>query len=161
MVEESPIPNRIAEFRRARDWSYSDIGAACQPKATASEIQKLERGQTGLTVKWMRRIGHAFGVRPGELLSLEDSELLHEEREIIGKMRVLRATSGPAVLHAVNSVLTAMRSIQAGEVGFHELPEPSPAKRRLAALAAGMSEDQAAHAARLIEMAVGYSEAKS
>jgi hypothetical protein len=41
---------------------------ASRVEATASQISKLERGQTRLNVEWMNRLGAALGCRPVELL---------------------------------------------------------------------------------------------
>lgn len=61
-----PPPNRIKEFRERAGLSM----AALAEKAgmSSSQVNKLEKGERGLTDVWMRRLATALGCRPADLL---------------------------------------------------------------------------------------------
>jgi transcriptional regulator with XRE-family HTH domain len=81
------LPNRIREFRIARDWSQDQLAEACN--CSKAQISDLERGNRGLDIDWMRRIAKALGLSPGELLSKADNPLLPEgeERDLVERYR--------------------------------------------------------------------------
>jgi transcriptional regulator with XRE-family HTH domain len=60
--------NRIAELRRARGWSMAQLGGRCVPPVDGSQINKLEKGATGLSPKWLRILSLAFECSPLEVL---------------------------------------------------------------------------------------------
>lgn len=45
-----------------------DLGDACSPPATGSQINKLEKGQQNLTQDWMYRLSDALGCDPVGLM---------------------------------------------------------------------------------------------
>ena len=80
-------PNRIRELRLARGWSQDVLADAVG--CSKVQISGLERGKPRLDTEWMRRIGHALGVTPADLLSAEDNplQLSHAERRLIANYR--------------------------------------------------------------------------
>ena len=65
-------PNRLRELRQAAGLSLEAL--ASQVGATKSQVQRLEVGDTGLDVEWMRRLGKVLGVPPSAFLIDEDAE---------------------------------------------------------------------------------------
>ncbi|WP_193171216.1 helix-turn-helix domain-containing protein [Nisaea nitritireducens] len=47
--------NRIAELRKARGWTQSDVAARLGGKVAVSTVSKLERGDRQLTLSWAKR----------------------------------------------------------------------------------------------------------
>jgi transcriptional regulator with XRE-family HTH domain len=60
------MENRIKELREQKGWSMRELAA--RVNATASTINKLEKGRTALNIHWMKRLGDAFNVQPEQLL---------------------------------------------------------------------------------------------
>jgi len=60
------MPNRIAEWRKAKRLSYKGLSdlVGCDPKT----IERLEKGYRRLTIDWMARVAGALGVEPKDLL---------------------------------------------------------------------------------------------
>jgi transcriptional regulator with XRE-family HTH domain len=69
MNADSPgSANRIAELRKARGWSMAKLGARCVPPVDGSQINKLEKGMTELSPKWLRTLSAALECNPLEVL---------------------------------------------------------------------------------------------
>ena len=45
-----------------------ELAARAVPPATASQINKLEKGHTRMTIEWMHRLARALECHPAELL---------------------------------------------------------------------------------------------
>lgn len=60
--------NKIKELRKASGWSLQRLADECRGAATASQISKIERGETRLNVEWMNRISDALQCHPTDLL---------------------------------------------------------------------------------------------
>lgn len=73
------LPNRIRELRVRRDWSQDHLATIVG--CSKIQVSELERGLKPLTVQWMRKIGEALEVPPGELLSRDDNPLILTEEE--------------------------------------------------------------------------------
>jgi transcriptional regulator with XRE-family HTH domain len=97
-------PNRIRVLRRARDWSQQTL--ADLVGVSKVTISDLELGKMQLTLEYMRRIGKALGVSPGELLTEEDNPLLPvgTERELIERYR----DASPAERQNIDRVTEAL-----------------------------------------------------
>lgn len=65
-AEDGDLPNRIKQLREARGWSMSTLGKALGVEAPT--VNKLEKGETQLTTRWMKRIATALGVHPMAIL---------------------------------------------------------------------------------------------
>jgi transcriptional regulator with XRE-family HTH domain len=61
-------PNRLTELRKARGWSMAQLGARCIPQVDGSQINKLEKGATELSPKWLRILSAALECSPVEVL---------------------------------------------------------------------------------------------
>lgn len=61
-------PNRIKELRSAHGWSMAQLGARCVPPVSSSQINKLEKGGTNISPKWMRILSGALECNPLEIL---------------------------------------------------------------------------------------------
>jgi transcriptional regulator with XRE-family HTH domain len=61
-------PNRLTELRKARGWSMAQLGARCVPQVDGSQINKLEKGATGLSPKWLRILSAALECSPIDVL---------------------------------------------------------------------------------------------
>jgi transcriptional regulator with XRE-family HTH domain len=86
-------PNRIRELRVGLGLSMAKLGLRCLPPTTASEINKLEKGQVQLTERWLHRLGPALGCEPAEILNnsaKSSGDLLSEiERDLVRRYRLL------------------------------------------------------------------------
>ena len=80
-------PNRIRELRLEAGLSQQALGDAVG--TSKMTISDLERGEMQLTQDYMRRIAHALGVTPADLLPPQDNPdgLSIEERELIRRLR--------------------------------------------------------------------------
>jgi len=72
-------PNQIRSLREGRGWSMDELGSRLTPPATASQINKLEKGYTRLTFEWMQRLARALECHPAQLLP--DAPLVTDPRE--------------------------------------------------------------------------------
>ena len=61
----------IQTLRKERGWSMQRLAEACDPPATASQINKIEKGAQRVTVDWLERLAHAFEVPLSTLLGAE------------------------------------------------------------------------------------------
>lgn len=86
-VENSP--NRIRELRIAATPKLSQQALADMIGVSKVTISDLERGSMQLTQDYMRRIAHALGVTPADILPKCDNPdgLSIEERELINQYR--------------------------------------------------------------------------
>lgn len=107
------FPNRIRELRLARGLSQDALADAVG--CVKAQISDLERGNRGLTLEWMRRIGAALHVSPAELLTPDDNPLLlsEEERALIGRYRA----GTPDQQESLSRVTEALIPYRAGEEG--------------------------------------------
>ncbi len=74
------LKNRVHEMRKQHGWSMQELADRCTPQATASQINKLEKGKTQLSFAWIDRIAKAFGCRDIDLL--EDTNGEHDAPSI-------------------------------------------------------------------------------
>jgi transcriptional regulator with XRE-family HTH domain len=82
--------NRIAEVRHARGLSMDQLGDLVKPPVTGSQIDKVEKGQTQLSIGWLVRIARALECAPQELLpDVLGSNLSREEELLIDVIREL------------------------------------------------------------------------
>lgn len=66
MVDDTPPPNRIAEWRERRGMSQETLAEFCN--TTRQTISRLEKGHVQLTQKWMGQLAHALRIQPPDLL---------------------------------------------------------------------------------------------
>lgn len=101
------LPNRIRELRMARGWSQDRLASALG--CSKMTISDLERGNVGLTVEWMRRIGQVLGVTAGELMSRDDNPLLPEgaERELVDRYRHATAEERQSIERVTEALVAA------------------------------------------------------
>ncbi|MGF7176509.1 helix-turn-helix domain-containing protein [Azospirillum doebereinerae] len=73
------MPNRIAEWRKAKRLSYKGLSdlVGCDPKT----IERLEKGYRRLTVDWMARVASALGVEPKDLLPQGEGSKGHSNNQ--------------------------------------------------------------------------------
>ena len=80
--------NRIKTLRKDRGWSMEQLAEACNPPTTASQINKLEKGQRKLNDEWLERLAKALGVKPYELLGQWTAEA-EDEQKLLERYRRL------------------------------------------------------------------------
>lgn len=88
-VPVNEAPNRIRELRMQATPKLSQEALGGMIGVSKVTISDLERGAMALTVDYMRRIANALGVRPADILRLEDNPdaLSSEEREFLAQLR--------------------------------------------------------------------------
>lgn len=101
--------NRIRELREEAGLSMDELGARCTPKATGSQINKLEKGHTQLTQDWIYRVAAALEIHPLEILE-PLPKLSEKEAKVVDLFRGL----GEADQEALYRVLGTM--VEAGDV---------------------------------------------
>lgn len=60
-------PNRIAELRVSRGWTQAEY--AEKVGTSPPQINRLEKGNVGLTLNWMKRLSKPFGLEPADLIA--------------------------------------------------------------------------------------------
>lgn len=75
------MQNRIKELREIKGWSMRDLAA--RVNTSASTINKLEKGETKLTVLWMERLGDVFGVPVEQILQHSETGAVRDDVEPI------------------------------------------------------------------------------
>lgn len=74
------MENRMRSLREAAGMSLADVaiaifGADVDQKSMTSQLSKIERGETSLSLVWMRRLATALKVTPAELLDDRDNPM--------------------------------------------------------------------------------------
>ncbi|MBR9970829.1 helix-turn-helix domain-containing protein [Magnetospirillum sulfuroxidans] len=82
-------PNRIETLRKNRGWSMEELAARIVPTATASQINKLEKGYTRLNFDWMHKLASALECHPAELLPDPPIVTDSEEKQLLERYRGL------------------------------------------------------------------------
>lgn len=156
MGERVDWPNRLHEWRISSGLSFRKIAETCEPPTTAAQIQKLERGDRGLDLQWMRRLAKVFGVKPTELLNAEDVEcrLSTSEAALLDEIRSIQESDPMLLMTAVKAVLRAMEHLRrAADV---KLPGDPVVAGRLADIWADLDETQRARAVELVQMSRNF-----
>lgn len=81
--------NKIKKLRSARGWSQGKLADKCHGSANASQISKLERGETRLNTQWMNWISDALECHPQDLLDGGPPAQNAEEKKVVDKFRGL------------------------------------------------------------------------
>lgn len=74
-------PNRIRELRQKAALSQGRLGEMVG--CSHVQISELERGEAKLSNLWMQRLAEPLGVKPADLMNLEDGALTVEERSLL------------------------------------------------------------------------------
>lgn len=158
MGERTDWPNRLHEWRISSGLSFRQIAATCEPKTTASQIQKLERGDRGLDVPWMRRLAKVFGVKPTELLNAEDVEcrLSTSEAALLDEMRSIQNSDPMLLMAAVKAVLRAMEHLRETADVKAKLPGDPVIAGQLADIWADLDDTQRSRAIELVQMSRNF-----
>lgn len=82
MKAEHETPNRIKELREAKGWTQERLGT--EAKTTQQTIDRLEKGQRQLTVKWLKTLSDALGCGQMEILSAQP---MHEKAANIHNLK--------------------------------------------------------------------------
>lgn len=61
------MQNHLKDWRDSRGWTMEEMGRRLG-NATASQVNKLEKGHQRLTAEWLGRYARAFGVDPKDIL---------------------------------------------------------------------------------------------
>jgi transcriptional regulator with XRE-family HTH domain len=61
------IANNIAAFRDMRGWARPEL--AKRMGTSTQQIERLEKGQRGLTTDWIEKAANALGVPPGDIIT--------------------------------------------------------------------------------------------
>lgn len=149
-------PNRLHEWRVSSGLSFRQIAKTCEPPTTASQIQKLERGERGLDLPWMRRLAKVFDIKPTELLHAEDVEcrLSSSEAALLEEIRSVQGSDPHLIMSAVKAVLRAMEHLrQAAEV---KLPGDQAIVGQLTEIWADLDETQRARAVELVKISRNF-----
>lgn len=73
---------RLRQFRDSEQLSMAQLAGKLRPATTASNINKLEKGQVELTMEWARRLGDALGHHPLDFFDAQP-KLPPEEQAIV------------------------------------------------------------------------------
>lgn len=108
-VEDSP--NRIRELRMAATPKMSQQALADMIGVSKVTISDLERGSMQLTQDYMRRIAHALGVTPADILPKCDNPdgLTFEERELLNQYRHASADQREQLKRVAEVIAPMMR----------------------------------------------------
>lgn len=66
-------PNYLRQWREHRKMTQAELAEAVD--TSANMIQYLEKGERGLSAKWLRRLADALDTTPGHLLDHDPTEL--------------------------------------------------------------------------------------
>ena len=84
--------NRIKELRKLRKMTQQELAKILD--VTQGAIQKLETGERGLDIDWMRKIAQALNVEPWELLPKDmQPNISPEEQEILRTIRKVKSSN--------------------------------------------------------------------
>ena len=84
--------NRIKELRKLRKMTQQELARILD--VTQGAIQKLEKGERGLDIDWMRKIAQALNVEPWELLPKDmQPNISPEEQEILRTIRKVKSSN--------------------------------------------------------------------
>lgn len=61
------IANNIAAFRERKGWARPEL--AKRMGTSAQQLERLEKGQRGLTTDWIEKAARALGVPPGDIIT--------------------------------------------------------------------------------------------
>lgn len=111
-----PRGNRIKELREARGLSMAELAALCS-RATASQINKLEKGKTQLTSYWLDQLANALGVHRLEILE-PVPKLSQTEQALIERYRGLNETGQQTVFKVADAM--AQSTVTRREAEEHE-----------------------------------------
>lgn len=67
-VPKYPPKPHIRALRTARGWSMAELGEKLTPKATGSQVNKIEKGATRLNERHISSLAAAFGVSEAEIV---------------------------------------------------------------------------------------------
>jgi transcriptional regulator with XRE-family HTH domain len=119
-VETPYQANLIAQIRESRRLSMEQLGAMLVPPATGSQINKLEKGQTQLTIDWLYRLSRALNCYPQELLpDLLGPPISREEQLFVDLLRELGEQQRRTAYH----LLDALKRTDPVPVALDESPE--------------------------------------
>lgn len=76
------IGRRVFTLREERGLSMAELGALCLPPANGSQINKIEKGVTQVTMLWARRLADALGIHPLDILE-PTSKLTPPEQKLL------------------------------------------------------------------------------
>ena len=66
---DKAIGRRLCRLREARSWTMNELASRCPGGlATASQINKLEKGQQQFSAQWIYRLAQALGCPVAELM---------------------------------------------------------------------------------------------
>src|SRR5665213_1900774 len=94
--------NRIRELREAKGWSMDRLGAEISPTTTGSVINRLEKGQMGLTFDWAYRIAVALDCDPSQLMENPPPVLSNDEKAVVGLYRELAEPDRRAAFRVID-----------------------------------------------------------
>lgn len=89
LVQNSRMGNFVKKLRLDRGWSMQALADNCRPPATASQINKIEKGQTQLNERWMRRLADALGCQAIDLIDGGPERLAPREQSLVDLFRGL------------------------------------------------------------------------
>lgn len=138
------MQNRIKELRDTKGWSMRDLAA--RANTSASTINKLEKGETKLTVVWMERLSKIFGVPPEQMLKRSSMTPVSDDVELFtpngGDFSALRLTESQ-VLYRVKANVLDQIGIVSGDILVAETtPEEIAAVRTGDIVIARIREDE-------------------
>jgi transcriptional regulator with XRE-family HTH domain len=65
---ERQIGANIARLRESKGWSRPDLAKRVKPATSPQQIERLEKGQRQLTIKWIEKLAAALSVEPYQLI---------------------------------------------------------------------------------------------
>lgn len=100
------IGQRLRRLRERRGWSMTELGARCAgAHATASQINKLEKGRQQFNAQWLYRLAGALDCPVCDLLIDTPARAPAEERALLGQLRELAEPDRQAITRLIGSLI--------------------------------------------------------
>lgn len=101
------IANNIAAFREAKGWARPEL--AKRMDTTPQQVERLEKGQRGLTTEWIEKAARALGVPVGDIITPGAAAVLGDDDYIAPDLPPVRnasADDGTAEIISLNLALS-------------------------------------------------------
>lgn len=110
--------NRIAELRRLKGWSQSELAEKCG--VVKNTILRLEKGETRLTVDWMHKLAQVFECSEADLLDMAafaeaEDDITEADMKVYGPVASAMALKGLRVFKVTGTSVSST-GIEPGHV---------------------------------------------
>lgn len=130
------IGRRVAELRRAREWSLEDLARETKDRLPKSRLSNYEQGTRRLDIEGAIILAGVFGCSAAHILCLDDDQpiLSAQEARLVDDLRVLPASEQQAYARRITTLALAYRAPVPDEVmienGFASPKHRKPKQRR-------------------------------